>query len=331
MRALITGGTGFLGQRLAKTLAAQGHDVTVTGRNPAIGRQLESEGIRFCQVELSDSARMIDACADREYVFHCGALSAPWGAYEEFYKSNVLGTQNVIAGCRKHGVRRLVHVSTPSIYFDYSDRFHINETALLPRKPANAYAQTKRLAEEAVDEAYQSGLAVITIRPRAIFGPGDQTILPRLLAANSQGRLPLIDGGQAWIDLTYVDNVVDALLLCLTAPASVLGQKFNITNGEPRRLVDLLQSLLGKLELPLRSKALSYRTAYAIASLMELSARIRRTSREPLLTRYTVGVLGKSQTLDISAATAQLGYTPRVSIEEGLEAFAHWWRETDDH
>src|SRR5690606_3825206 len=118
-----------------------------------------------------------------------GALSSPGGKYSDFYNSNVIGTRNIVEGSRRHQVGRLIYVSTPSLYFDYTDRWNLSESAPLPRKPVNAYAATKRRAEEEVEPAFAAGLPVITIRPRAIFGPGDQTILPRLLLANQKGRL----------------------------------------------------------------------------------------------------------------------------------------------
>lgn len=273
---------------------------------------------------------MVRNCEGQEMVFHCGALSSLWGSYNDFYESNVTGTRNVIKGCVANGVERLIHVSTPSIYFDFADRYHIAESTPLPRKAANWYAETKRLAEQEIDQAYESGLPVMTIRPRAIFGPGDPTIIPRLIEANRQGRLPLIRGGQAVVDLTYIHNVVDALLLCMSAPSEALGRKYNITNDEPIRFIDALNYLFERLGEPVRARRIPYPAAYMAAGCIEGLARLTGSSKEPLLTRYTVGLLSKSQTLDISAAREQLGYRPRVSVKEGIDAYAAWYKENHD-
>lgn len=297
------------------------------GRNERMGAELSGQGITFVCSRLEDTVQMVRSCEGQEMVFHCGAMSSLWGSYNDFYESNVTGTRNVIKGCAANSVQRLIHVSTPSIYFDYKDRHRIAESAPLPRKSANLYAETKRLAEQEVDQAYESGLPVVTIRPRAIFGPGDPSIIPRLIQANRQGRLPLIQGGQAVIDLTYVDNVVEALLLCMSAPTSALGQKFNITNDEPVRFIDALHYLFERLEEPIRARRIPYLTAYLVAGCMEGVARLSGSGKEPLLTRYTVGLLGKSQTLDISAAKEQLGYRPRVTVKEGIDAYAAWHKE----
>lgn len=325
MKAFVTGGTGFLGSRLAKRLVQAGWDVSASGRNEEAGASLEREGIRFVRADLRDDERIAAACAGQDAVFHCGALSSLWGPYREFYDCNVRGTEHVIAGCRRHGVGRLVYVSTPSVYYDGTHRFMVTESSPLPAVFANAYAHTKRLAELAVDRAHDAGLPAIILRPRAIFGPGDRTILPRFIRANRSFGVPLFGGGNIEMDLTYVDNVVEALVRCSEAPRQALGRTFNITNGEPVRFIDVVERLFAMLDEPLRLRPMPYRAAYLLAAAMEAAAKLRPGGSEPQLTRYSVGLLGRSQTLDITAARTVLGYRPRIGIEAGLEAFAEWW------
>jgi len=327
MKILVTGGTGFLGKALALRLTYKGHSVSAFGRNINIGKKLEENGIRFIAGDLTDPIATENACQGQDVVFHCGALSSPWGTYRAFYRSNVLGTQNIIQGCHRQGIRRLIHVSTPSIYFDYSDRFNISEEEILPKRSCNPYAKSKRLAEELVLKAHMEGLKSIIIRPRGIFGPGDTTIIPRLIRANTKGGIPLIDEGKALIDITYIDNVVDALFKCLTAPDCAFGHCYNISNGESLPLKEILDQLFATLNEPPHYRRIPYQRASQVATLMEAASTIFTLGRiEPLLTRYTVGVLSKSQTLDISAAKHVLGYEPRVSIKEGLHYFAQWWK-----
>ncbi|RAL24486.1 NAD-dependent epimerase/dehydratase family protein [Thermoflavimicrobium daqui] len=327
MNVLVTGATGFLGQRLALRLHQLGYNVTATGRSQQKGAYLAEQGISFIPANLEDTVTIQAMCKNQDYVFHSGALSSPWGPYEHFYQSNVIGTKNLIEGCMQYPVRRLIHVSTPSIYFHYTDRLQIKEEEPLPKTKVNAYAETKWLAEQEIDRAFQEGLPVITIRPRALFGPGDQAILPRLLQANERRFIPLINGGKVWIDLTYIDNVVDALLLCMNSSSNTLGKKYNITNDEPVLLKDVLTEVFKLLEQPMRTKSIPFRLAYLFAGCLEWYARILGREKEPELTRYTVGVLGKSQTLDISKAKQELGYQPKVSIEEGIKRFVKWWKK----
>lgn len=310
MKILITGGTGFLGSRVARRLALEGHSVTAAGSK---------------KMDLRNGDEVDNACRGQDIVIHCGALSAPWGREEAFYETNCLGTKHVIEGCFKHSVKRLIHISTPSLYFDFRDRFNINESEPLPR-PCNAYAHSKRLAEEEIDRAFQEGLEVITLRPRGIFGPGDTTIFPRLILANREKKLPLINEGKALLDLTYVDNVVDAILLAMQAPKSALGKKFNITNGEPWTALALIKCLLSHLNEPFYPKQVPYSVAYGAAWMMELYSKYFNDFKEPRFTRYSVGVIAKSQTLDIQAAKTELGYVPKVGIEEGIHQFVKWWK-----
>ena len=330
MRALVTGGTGFLGGALALRLRSQGDSVTVLGRNRAGGARLQARGIGFVCADLADAEAVNAACAEQDIVFHCGATVAPWGRYQDFYATNVTGTQNIIQGCMAQNVKRLVHVSTPSLYFTQQDRLNVNEYDALPAKLVNAYTATKFQAELAVDRAYRNGLPVITLRPRAIFGPGDTTILPRVIRALAEGRLRVIGKGANFQDLTYIDNVVDALLLCQQAPSTTLGKKYNITNGEPVLIWAKLAGLCKALGYTFPSQQVSFRVAFALAGLAEAAHTLLRLQGEPRLTRYAVSLLAKSMTLDISAARHDLGYQPRVSVDEGLDHFIDWWKKVHD-
>lgn len=327
MNALVTGGTGFLGQHLARRLLELGYTVRVLGRNTSIGNQLKTEGMQFIPLDLTDAPALMEACRGQSLVFHCGALSAPWGKERDFYNANVLGTRHLTQGCQKFGVSRLIHVSSPSIYFDGQDCLNIREDAPLPNRAVNFYAHTKRLAEIEIDNAFRSGLPVVTIRPRALFGPGDHTILPRLIRANQRLGVPFINLGKALIDVTYIDNAVDALLCCIDSPESTLGHKYNVSNGTPTTVAALMHGLFGKLGQELRPLHVAYPVAHGLAALLEGLSHTVLLGREPLFTRYSMGVLAKSQTLDISRTQMELGYQPKITIEEGLEKFAVWWKE----
>lgn len=326
MKALITGGTGFLGGTLARRLHGMGWDVLALGRNPEKLQLLKELGIKAEKADIEDETAMLNACNDRDIVFHCAAFPSPWGKYEWFYKANVLGTRNVVRACKDNNVKRLVHVSTPSIYFSHASRLNVCETDLLP-KPKTHYAKTKLLAEQEVDQAHKDGLAVITIRPRALFGPGDTVLFPRLIPRLQTGKLPILGDGENVVDFTYIENVVDALLLCAEAPASTLGKKYNISNGDPIKLWKLIERICKDLNIAPPKRKLSQPLAYAAASILETIALLRPGQPEPPLTRLAVNMLTNSTTLDISAAKKDLGYRPRISVAEGVVKFLKWWKE----
>ena len=181
-------------------------------------------------------------------------------------------------------------------------------------------------AERLVDRAVAEGLDAITLRPRALFGPRDTTVLPRLVRALEARRLPMIGDGVNVVDLTYIDNAVDAVVRASEASPSLAGRKFNVTNGEPVALWPTIRTLCGLLDLPEPSRRVPTHVAMAVAMAMETAARLSRSAREPMLTRYGIAVLTNNSTLDIGAATRDLGYRPAVGIDEGMRRFAAWWR-----
>ena len=248
MKALVTGATGFLGGALTRRLHHMGWDITALGRNPAKLNQLEDDGIRIIRADISKKDEVSASFSDFELVFHCAAFPSPWGGFEKFYQANVIGTRNIVQTCMDRNVKRLVYVSTPSIYFDYDSRMDVKEDDPLP-EPISHYAHTKRLAEEEIDKGFAQGLAVVSIRPRAIFGEGDTVIFPRLLSRLKSGRLPILGDGENIVDLTYIQNVVDALLLCAESPASTLGKTYNISNGEPVKIWKLVERICDELHL----------------------------------------------------------------------------------
>jgi nucleoside-diphosphate-sugar epimerase len=314
MHILITGGTGFVGRHLAAALIERGHRVALLGRRFEGLQELIAAGARPIAVDLRDQAAVVDACCGAEAVCHVGALSAPWGPRAEFYATNVGGTRAVIAGCRRWGVRRLVYLSSPSVVFDGRDQYNQTEAAPYPLRFASVYSLTKKLGEDLVHAA--PDLPAVILRPKAVFGPGDQALLPRLVAAARAGRLPQVGNGRNLVDLTYVANVAHAIMLALSSQAA-LGRTYTITNDEHVPLWPLIREVLRRLGIPARLRPVSLPLALAAARLMEWRAAL--TGREPLLTRYSATILARTQTYDIGAARRDLGYAPLVSVAEGLE------------
>lgn len=327
MNILVTGGTGFLGRHVVWRLAQLGHDVTFTGRQSIQAERViksASKAVRFVRIEHGEpesKALLTDAANGMSAMVHCAALSSPWGHSTAFYKANVASTIEVIAACESNQVARLVHISTPSVYFDFEDKLNIREDSQIP-PPVNEYARTKMRAELLLNSA--SIPEMIVLRPRAIFGPWDNTLMPRLLRVIEQGAVPLMRGGHARMDLTYVDNVVDAIALALFEPPVRQLSTYNVTNGEPYTFSQLLSLVTKKFNLPVRTRRMPWWLVSSVARLLEAIARTSR-GQEPVITRYSAGVLAFSQTLCIDSIRDELGYRPRVTIEQGLSLHAAWY------
>ncbi|MDP5170988.1 MAG: NAD-dependent epimerase/dehydratase family protein [Bacteroidia bacterium] len=331
-RILITGATGFLGGRLLEKLATMpGMSLIATGRNPARRAAIEALGAQYLPGDLADPAfveSLLAACVGPEkseecplFVVHCAALSSPWGKYEEFERANVISTRNLLEVSRRVGAKRFVNIGTPSIYANFTDRLLVSEADPLPEQMVNFYAATKLVAEREVLAANGQGIETISLRPRALIGRGDTVIFPRVLRAYEEGRLRIIGDGNNVSDVTCVSNVVEAILLAISAPASALGQSYNITNGEPLPLWELFRYIFGELRLPFAPTKISYALVDRIAAVMEWTARNIRKGKEPTLTRYSISTLAHSMTLDISLARTQLGYEPGQTVYEGIDEF----------
>ncbi|WP_349969950.1 NAD(P)-dependent oxidoreductase [Pseudomonas caspiana] len=327
MKVLVTGGTGFIGRHIVWRLASQGCEVLFSGRNATAAADVirHSPGaIKWLALEHGSSAganKLIEATRGCTAVVHCAALSSPWGTTEAFAQANLTATEEVLNACRINQVKRLVHLSTPSLYFAFRDRLDIHESEPLPM-PVNEYARTKALAEMKVQEA---GLAeAVILRPRAVFGPWDGTLLPRLLRVMQRGRIPLMRGGRARLDLTCIDNLVHAVELSLNQPLPRPVCTYNVSNGTPLAFEDLLHQIAEQFHLTLRTRRLPWRLVDAVALAFETSARLRH-SGEPLLTRYGAGVLAFSQTLNLDAIRNELGYRTVITQEQGIRQHAQWW------
>ena len=326
MRVLVTGASGFIGQHVVRALLARGHDVSATGRSAAALAPLADVGARTVTADLA-SDPLDDLVRGHASVVNCAALAAPWGRRDSFVRNNVQTAERLLVAAAAAGVTRFVHLSSPSIYSSFKDQIAVREAFTPPHRWTTPYGETKWLSEQIVLDRRFASLQPVVLRPRAVFGEGDRVIVPRILAVARKGIFPVINGGAAQIDVTYVANVVTAVELALSTSSENVGRAYNITNGEPMPVRELLDRLFAALDVRVKFVPLPQFVAYGMASLSETIANLRANGREPRLTRYGIALLAHSLTLDITAARERLGYVPRVSLQEGFERCGAWWRQ----
>lgn len=325
---LVTGGTGFLGRRLVERLLAAGRSVTVLGRTPA--PDLEKRGVVFIRASLDDSAAVAAACAGIGTVFHVAAKVGVWGRYEDFYRTNVLGTHALLEGCRRHGVQRFIHTSTPSVVYHGRDLRGADESLPLTTACPSPYPLTKAIAEHEVLAANDDALRTITLRPHLIWGVGDPHLVPRVLARAKAGRLRIVGDGRNRVDMVHVDNAVDAHLLAEQVlkrrDGCACGHAYFITNDEPVVLWDWINGLLTALGEPPVTRRISLRVALTVGAACEAAWRTLSLKGEPPMTRFVAKELATDHWFDISAAKRDLGYTPRISMAHGTAELIAWYR-----
>ena len=325
MKLLVTGGGGFLGQALCRGLVARGHDVTSFSRGHY--PELDALGVRQHRGDLADAEAVAAAVRGHDAVFHNAAKAGTWGSHESYRLANVVGTANVIAACRAHGVGRLVYTSTPSVTHRATHPVAGGTADAVPYgdRLKAPYAVTKLVAEKAVLAANGAELATVALRPRLIWGPGDRLLLPKLAARARAGRLRLVGDGGNLVDTTYIDNAAQAHFDAfdhLSPGAACAGRAYFISNGEPMPMRGILNALLAAVGAPPVTKSLPFPVARAIGAACEAAWTVLPLAGEPPLTRFLAEQLATTHWYDMAPARRDFGYVPRVSIEEGLRRLA---------
>jgi len=320
MKALVTGGGGFLGRYIVEKLLNRGDKVVTFSRSEY--PELREIGAETIIGDITHKEAVMAVCEGVDAVFHVASNVGIWGAWKDFYSTNVMGTKNVIAGCKKHGVKKLVYTSSPSVVFDGKPHEGIDETYPYPSKYLAFYPQTKAMAEREVLKINGTGLLTCSLRPHLVWGPRDTNLIPRLLRRADAGRLKIVGDGENLIDTVYVENAADAHLLALDrlrAGSPVAGQASFITQGEPVKIWDFVNAILEGLGKPAIARKISFTKAYRAGAVMELSYKLARIRSEPPMTRFLALQLAMPHYFNISKARNELGYTPNVTTEEGLE------------
>ena len=323
MKVLVTGGGGFLGRAVCRQLLARGDQVVAYQRSAAPA--LAAAGAEVVQGDLLDTGALSRAAEPCDAVIHTAAKAGIWGADEDYRRINVDGTQHVIDVCRAHGIRALVHTSSPSVVHDGEDLEDANEFLPYPDHFTAAYPRTKAEAERRVLAASGDALKTVALRPHLIWGPGDPHLLPRLLERAERGVLRL-PGADKRIDTTYVDNAALAHVLALdtlvTAPERCAGKAYFISNDQPLTQREIIGALLAAAGRKVEIRSIPGWVAVVAGTLVEKAWRWRGREDEPPLTRFAAEQLATAHWFDLAGARGDLGYRPQVSIREGLARLA---------
>lgn len=330
MKVLVTGGSGLLGTALIKGLLELGHSVTSFSRKTT--PEAASPMLEVVHGDVTKLADLYKAAEGANAVIHCAAKTSIWGDYDEFYSVNVEGTRNVIRACLDRSISYLIYTSVWSVAFSNAHQQGVNEAAKLPEKFAAHYPATKAAAEQFIIKAHSRHLNTIALRPAAIWGPGENSFSSRIIALAKAGKLRMIGDGSNFVDFIYVDNCVNAHLLALgriTLSSASSGKSYFISDGRPVKMGEFLNHHLKLMKLAPLKGGVSPVVASVEAARNEWMHKLNKRSDPPELTRF--GVLESSCThwYDIKAARDELGYTPAITVEKGLEKFRSWYLTTE--
>jgi nucleoside-diphosphate-sugar epimerase len=315
MKALVTGGGGFIGSAIVRELIKKGYNVTSFSRGDY--PELTETGVIVKRGDICDRKAVLDACEGIDIVFHVAAKAGVWGSYKDYYNINVSGTENIIDACREKKIKWLIYTSSASVVFDRTDIKGSDESLPYPRRPLSNYTATKALAEQSVLKADSSKLKTIVLRPHLVFGHGDNHLVPGIIAQARAGKLRQIGEGKNIVDISHIDNVIAAHLCAAIAiqnDPEVSGKVFFVTDGEPVNLWDYINMILQNAGIDPLKKSVTEKTALVISFLSELTYHILGIKKEPRLTRFLVHELSRSHWFDITAACKLLGYNPMKSL-----------------
>jgi len=314
--AFVTGGSGFIGGRLVERLVGESRHVRALARSDAAAERVAGLGAEPVRGDLGDPASLAAGAAGAAVAFHLAAHLGEWGAWEDFERGNVEGTRNALGACAEADVRRFVHCGTEAALMSGEPLVHVDETApLQPGSPA-PYPATKARAELAVREANREGFETVAVRPRFVWGKGDTTLLPEMVATVESGRFAWVGGGRNVTDTAHVDNVVEGLVLA--AEKGRGGEAYFITDGEPVVFREFVTELLRTQGVEPPSRSLPAWTAAPMARVCEAAWKLLPLPGEPPMTTFRSWLLTQECTIEIGKARAELGYEPVVDHERGL-------------
>lgn len=325
MKYLVTGGGGFLGRYIVEQLIARGDSVRSFSRGDY--PELRTIGVETIQGDLQDASALAKACAEMDVVFHTAAIPGIWGPWDLYHGINTLGTKNVIDACRKHGVRKLIYTSSPSVVFDGQPHQNADETLPYPKQYLCHYPHSKALAEQAVLQANDDELLTCALRPHLIWGPRDNHLIPRLLQKAKAGRLRVVGDGENRISVSYVENSAAAHLQAeqkLQPGSPVGGQAYFINEPDPVAMWPWINEILRLADIPPIKKSISASAASTIGWGLEGIYKMLRLSGEPPMTRFVAAQLSQSHSYDVTKAKKDFDYKPVVMFDEAMRRLQHW-------
>jgi nucleoside-diphosphate-sugar epimerase len=320
VRVLVTGASSLLGRATVQALLRRGDQVRVLQRRPS--------GLPCGELlaDVGDADAVRRAASGQDAVIHLAAKVDVTGSWAEYARTNIGGTRNVLDACRNAGVGRLVHVSSPAVAHAGRALVGVGAEPADPDRARGHYARSKAVAERDALAADSRSLRVLAVRPHLVWGPGDAQLVGRVVARARSGRLRLVGSGAALIDTTYVDNAADALVAAVTASARVHGKPLVVSNGEPRPILEIVHRVCQAAGAPGPSGRVPYWAGWLAGAAVEAVWALTRRRDTPPLTRFLAEQLATAHWFDQRQTRAALGWTPRVSLDDGFATLTAWYR-----
>jgi nucleoside-diphosphate-sugar epimerase len=314
MRIFITGASGFIGGAIAEAMASD-HEVFAMSRSDKSDLRVKELGATPVRCDLATLEP--GDIPDCDAVIHCAAFVESWGTREMTWKINVEGTKRTLNAARAAGARRFLHMSTEAVLWRGQDLIDVSEDHPYPDRTPYLYSETKAEAERLVRAANESGgMETVMLRPRFVWGPGDQTLAPEIKSMVEKGAFMWIDGGRARTSTTHIDNLVHGAKLVLDRGTG--GEAYFVTDGEVRSFREFLPELMKAYGVELGDRSMPSLIVRPAAILTEGIWRTFKLSGTPPITRHAIDLMCCDCILKINKIENELGYKPVISVVEGL-------------
>jgi len=333
MKAIVTGGTGFIGTKLVEALVEKGCEVRCLVRKTSNVSRLKALGVELFPGDLGDLDALRNLPEGGDIVFHLAALVTDWGQAQNFYKYNVLATQELLESSKAHGVKRFIYMSSSTVvwksdFWNIHKLVDIDETYPYTEKHTDNYNASKTEAEKLVLKYYKDkGLETTVVRPSNVWGAGDTVILPRIAMAARKGILYPMGSGERFVTPCHVNNLVKALLI-LAENNKAPGNIYFINDGVKIPYMEFLTKQLKASGIDWTPGfSIPYKFAYAVAAILEVVFKLIKSKKPPVLTKMAVAALSGSRSYSINKARKDLGYEPGINIDDGMAELQQWVAE----
>ena len=317
MKLFITGASGFVGGAVTNEATARGHSVQAMSRSERSDTKIGDLGATPVRCALDHiTAEHMAGC---DAVVHAAAYVEEWGKRKDYWTANVEGTANVLNAAKQAGVKRFIHIGTEAALFHGQPMKNIDETYPYPKRTPFLYSETKREAEKIVLASNSESFQAISIRPRLIWGPNDQSILPALLAMIKAGRFMWIDNGQTKTHTTHIHNLCHAIFLALETEKNIGGEAFFVTDDQATTFKQFLTELLATQGVTDKFKSIPGWLVRTLALTIEVPWRLIGINAQPPMTRFAANIMSRECTLNIEKIKRELGYNPVINIKKGME------------
>lgn len=319
-KALVTGGTGFVGSSISLRLIEMGFEVTALDINKGNSKEIEEKGGKIILGSVSDKALVEKLVKGKDYVFHIAAAFRKINIPDkEYYDSNVSGTKTLLDAAVKNKIKRFIYCSTCGVHGAIKN---IPADEHSPFSPENYYHDTKVEAENMVLK-YSKELPVAVIRPIGIYGPRDTRFLP-VFKQIKHGKFVMIGNGRNYYHLGYIDNLVDAFILAMTKKEA-LGRAFLIGHDGYMTVNEMIGMIADAVGTKKPKIKVPFGIVWIAAVLCEFICKIIKV--EPPLFRRRLDFFSMSRAFSIERAKRELGFVPKISVEEGLKRTAQWYEK----